>query len=383
MPIMPNTNLESANIIGPVFPADNEDTFLADASKSRQAAEAMRSFVEDMEAKRDILSQAMQGEFGSAYQENLADSIVQARRRADEFDYHADALEAAASNIAAAKLNMNSVDLTFHENMVGLQEWSFENDIPQYRIVEERDAMFGKAVQDVKTVDVNFTSAQSHVVEALSNGTPIDPSSLVSLAADAETSAAVLPAAGRAPASAPENHSEGSLGSFLASRDPVTAAGTSSDSSLVGSNSMLSGMTPAQSTAEGTGTARSDADVSGAGVKASADASTSVSGAGSGVPLAGVPGAANGAGSGTSGSSTGVAAANVGADPSGSGTASGASGGAGSASGGGAGMGGMGGMAPRGGASRRGDKNTTDAGDGDDETLTAGDDIDDELLGAF
>lgn len=239
--------------------------------------------------------------------------------------------------------------------------------------------MFNKAVQDVKTVDMNFTSAQSHVVEALSNGTPIVPSSLVSLAADAETSSAVLPAAGRVPASAPENHSEGSLGSFLASRDPVTAAGTSSDSSLVGSNSMLSGMTSAQSTAEGTATTRSDADVSGAGVKASDETSTSVSGSGSGAPLAGVPGAASGAGSSASGSSTGVAAANVGADSSGPGTASGA----GSASGSGAGMSGMGGMAPRGGASRRGDKNTTDAGDDDAETLTAGDAIDDDLMGAF
>lgn len=195
MPIQPNTNKESHTIFANRFPIDDEDTFLADAAQNRQAAAKLYALAETMTQAEGISRESLGGDAGELYHEITHDQRDSVLREAHNFDNLAGALEAAASNIASTKANMNHIDYLYHTNMAGLQEWGFENGVPQYRMTEEREKMINQAMDDVVTVGKQLSVSQDHVHHAVENGIAVKPEYLVQLRDGADIPDAALPEA--------------------------------------------------------------------------------------------------------------------------------------------------------------------------------------------
>ena len=281
MPVQPNHNVETSKIFGDMFPKDNEDTFIADAISNRQAAEKLESLANTITDTEPVTRETLQGDFGETYHEKMAEKKQQILSAANDHMNLAGGLEAAASNIAATKANMNQVDYEFHDNMKHLQEWGVQAGVPQEKMVEERENLLNAAIDHVVSAVKTLDVSQTQVYTAVENGIPVKSSALIQLHPQSEVPDHVLPSAGGTGSSTGESvyetlaakstaeykgsssagvgsYSPGETGSYTGNTDSMSggALGAAASSSLLASLAGRGGATGV------TGTHRSETEKS-------------------------------------------------------------------------------------------------------------------------
>lgn len=242
MPVQPNHNLETSKIFGDMFPKDDEDTFIADAISNRQAAEKLESLANTITDTEPVTRETLQGDFGDTYHEKMAEKKQQILSAANDHMNLAGGLEAAASNIAATKANMNQVDYEFHDNMKHLQEWGVQAGVPQEKMVEERENLLNAAIEHVVSAVKTLDVSQTQVYTAVENGIPVKSSALIQLHPQADVPDHVLPSAGGTGSSTGESVYETLVAKSTAEYKGSSSAGVGSYSP--GETGSYTGHTP-------------------------------------------------------------------------------------------------------------------------------------------